>query len=103
MTSYADNQAPSELITTEEGLENVLGRPDPRVLAKVVNALDDMCLAFVARSSFVNALDDMCRAFIARSPFVIVASHDAEGRVDVSSKGDPAGFARAGPSDGHNP
>src|ERR1700684_4011803 len=76
MTPYADNPALSEFITTKEGLESVLGRPGPRVLAKVVNALDDMCLAFIARS-----------------PFVIVASHDAEGRVDVSPKGDPAGFA----------
>ena len=76
MTPDADYPALSEFITTKEGLESVLGRPDPRVLAKVVNALDDMCLAFIARS-----------------PFVIVASHDAEGRVDVSPKGDPAGFA----------
>jgi uncharacterized protein len=76
MTPYADNPALSEFITTKEGLESVLGRPGPRVLAKVV-----------------NALDDMCRAFITRSPFVIVASHDSEGCVDVSPKGDPAGFA----------
>ena len=62
MTPDADYPALSELITTKEGLESVLGRPDPRVLAKVVNALDDMCLAFIARS-----------------PFVIVASHDAVG------------------------
>ena len=65
----------SEFIATEEGLEGILGQPSPRVLAKVVNALDDICLAFIARS-----------------PFVIVASHGAEGRVDVSPKGDPAGF-----------
>ena len=76
MNPDADYPTLSELITTKEGLEGVLGRPGPRVLAKVV-----------------NALDDMCRAFITRSPFVIVASHDAEGRVDVSPKGDPAGFA----------
>jgi len=76
MTPDADYPTLSELITTKEGLEGVLGKPGPRVLAKVVNALDDMCLAFIARS-----------------PFVIVASHDAEGRVDVSPKGDPAGFA----------
>jgi PPOX class probable FMN-dependent enzyme len=76
MIPDADYPALCELITTKEGLEGVLGRPGPRVLAKVVNALDDMCLAFIARS-----------------PFVIVASHDAEGRVDVSPKGDPAGFA----------
>ena len=76
MTPDADYPALSEFITTKEGLEGVLGRPGPRVLAKVMNALDDICLAFIARS-----------------PFVIVASHDAEGRVDVSPKGDPAGFA----------
>ena len=80
MAPYADSPAPSEFITTKEGLESVLGRPDPRVLAKVVNAVDDMCLAFIARSRFLNALDDMCLAFISRSPF-------------VSPKGDPAGFA----------
>lgn len=75
MTPFADIPTLSEFITTTEGLEEVLGRPGPRVLAKVVNSLDDICLAFIARS-----------------PFVIVASHDAEGRVDVSPKGDPAGF-----------
>ena len=89
MTPDADSPALSEFITTKEGREIVLGSPDPRVLAKVVKALDDMCLAFIARSRFLNALDDMCLAFIARSPF-------------VSPKGDPAGFARAGPSDGRN-
>jgi hypothetical protein len=90
MTPDANYPSLSELITTKEGLENVLGRPDPRVLAKVAKALDDLCLAFIARSRFLNALDDMCLAFIARSPF-------------VSPKGDPAGVARAGPSDGRNP
>ena len=80
MTPYADSPAPSECITTKEGPESVLGSPGLGVLAKVVNALDDMCLAFIARSRFLNALDDMCLAFIARSPF-------------VSPKSDPAGFA----------
>jgi hypothetical protein len=90
MTPYADSPAPSEFITTKEGPESVLGSPGLGVLAKVVNALDDMCLAFIARSRFLNALDDMCLAFIARSPF-------------VSPKSDPAGFARARPSDDRNP
>ena len=40
----------------------------------------------------IDTLDDICLAFIARSPFVIVASYDAAGRVDTSPKGDPAGF-----------
>jgi hypothetical protein len=78
MTPYADSAAPSEFITTKERPESVLGSPGPRALAKVVNVLDDMCLAFIARSRFLNALDDMCLAFMARSPF-------------VSPRGDPAG------------
>ena len=66
---------PSNIIATEEGLAEIIGRPGPRVLAKVI-----------------DRLDGICRAFIARSPFVIIASHDAEGRTDVSPKGDPPGF-----------
>lgn len=76
MTPIADHPPLCEFVSTTEQLEGILGRPGPRVLAKVVSALDDICLAFIARS-----------------PFVIVASHDADGRVDVSPKGDPAGFA----------
>lgn len=40
----------------------------------------------------IARLDAHCRALIAASPFVLVASSDAAGRVDVSPKGDPAGF-----------
>jgi PPOX class probable FMN-dependent enzyme len=40
------------------------------------------------------ALDDHCRAYIAKSPFVVVASADAAGELDVSPKGDPAGFVQ---------
>jgi PPOX class probable FMN-dependent enzyme len=42
----------------------------------------------------IDHLDDQCRALIAASPFVLVASSDASGRVDVSPKGDPAGFVQ---------
>ena len=38
------------------------------------------------------ALDAHCRNFIARSPFLLLATSDAEGHLDVSPKGDPAGF-----------
>lgn len=67
----------SEIIATEPGLEEVLGKPGPRVLAKVLDRLDDICLTFIARS-----------------PFLMVASHDAEGRTDLSPKGDPPGFVQ---------
>ncbi|MCB1004299.1 MAG: pyridoxamine 5'-phosphate oxidase family protein [Acidimicrobiales bacterium] len=41
-----------------------------------------------------DTLDDHSRDFIGRSPFVLIASTDAEGRVDISPKGDPPGFVR---------
>lgn len=67
----------ADVITTVDELEAVLGKPSSRVIAKVV-----------------DSLDDICRSFIARSPFVLVASFDAEGRVDLSPKGDPPGFVQ---------
>src|SRR3954451_17049810 len=65
----------SEVITTVPQLEAVIGQPNPRVVAKVI-----------------NVLDRHCRDFIMRSPFVLIASSDASGAIDVSPKGDPAGF-----------
>jgi PPOX class probable FMN-dependent enzyme len=64
-----------ETLSTEAEIENAIGKPGQKVLAKVL-----------------NALDDICRSFIARSPFVVVASFDAAGNLDVSPKGDPPGF-----------
>lgn len=66
-----------EVLTTESEIEATIGKPGPRVLAKVV-----------------DTLDEICRDFIARSPFVVVASCDAAGRFDVSPKGDPPGFVK---------
>ncbi|WP_209018035.1 pyridoxamine 5'-phosphate oxidase family protein [Roseibium aggregatum] len=40
----------------------------------------------------IKALDSLCRQFIARSPFCLIATVDPEGVIDVSPKGDPAGF-----------
>ena len=40
----------------------------------------------------IDHLDVHCRDFIAHSPFVILASTDADGRVDASPKGGPQGF-----------
>jgi PPOX class probable FMN-dependent enzyme len=39
-----------------------------------------------------NALDAHARAFVARSPFLLLSTSDADGRADVSPKGDHAGF-----------
>lgn len=40
----------------------------------------------------IDHIDVHCQAWIASSPFLVMATHDTEGRVDVSPKGDPAGF-----------
>ena len=65
----------SDPITSEEQLLAVLGLPLPRSIAKEI-----------------SKLDAHCRGFISRSPFVFVSSCDAAGRMDISPKGDPAGF-----------
>lgn len=40
----------------------------------------------------IDHLDDICRRFIAASSFVVISSRGADGRLDLSPKGDPAGF-----------
>lgn len=48
--------------------------------------------SFRARNKVIDHVDEICRQFIAACPFVIVASRGADGLIDVSPKGDPAGF-----------
>jgi PPOX class probable FMN-dependent enzyme len=64
-----------ELIATRERLRSLYKQPSDRAHDKVI-----------------DHIDDVCRRFIAASPFVIVASRGADGRLDVSPKGDPPGF-----------
>ena len=75
----ATTTAPSfhEVLTTEVELEAILGKPNSRALAKVI-----------------DSLDEICQAFVARSPFVLVASCDVGGCMDISPKGDAPGFVR---------
>jgi PPOX class probable FMN-dependent enzyme len=42
----------------------------------------------------LSSLDVHARTFIERSPFVCIATSDRDGHVDVSPKGDPAGFVK---------
>jgi PPOX class probable FMN-dependent enzyme len=46
----------------------------------------------LVRNKAIDRIDDICRRFIAASPFVMIATRGADGRLDVSPKGDPAGF-----------
>jgi PPOX class probable FMN-dependent enzyme len=64
-----------EILTTENEVEAILGKANSRAVGKVIDRLDDICIAFIRRS-----------------PFVVVCSCDGAGRMDVSPKGDPAGF-----------
>lgn len=66
-----------EVLTSEAEVDDYLGKPNARVLAKVT-----------------DRLDNLCRDFIARSPFLVIASTDAMGRMDCSPKGDPPGFVQ---------
>ena len=67
----------SEIVTSEAQIRAVIGQPSHRVATKAV-----------------AVLDDHCRTFIANSPFLLIASCDAGGNLDISPKGDPAGFVR---------
>lgn len=62
-------------IETPEALRGLYGEPSPLVRRKVL-----------------DRLDRHCRALIAVSPFVVIGTSDAEGRQDVSPRGDPPGF-----------
>lgn len=67
----------SDVITSEAQLRAILGEP-----------------SHLAANKAVKVLDEHCRTFIASSPFIVIASSDAEGNVDISPKGDPAGFVQ---------
>jgi PPOX class probable FMN-dependent enzyme len=63
------------VVTSEQELREIVGVPGVRSVQK-------------ERST----LDVHCRAFIAHSPLVLIATAGADGRCDVSPKGDAPGF-----------
>ena len=48
----------------------------------------------VARAKQIDRLDKHCRRFISLSPFLCLGSAAADGRTDVSPRGDPPGFVK---------
>ncbi|MEM1314582.1 MAG: MSMEG_1061 family FMN-dependent PPOX-type flavoprotein [Pseudomonadota bacterium] len=66
-----------EVVADRASLRREIGAPSARVLAKVTDRID----AMTAR-------------FIAASPFAMLATRRADGGVDVTPRGDPAGFAK---------
>ncbi|MFG6414454.1 pyridoxamine 5'-phosphate oxidase family protein [Roseateles sp. DC23W] len=65
------------LIHTEAQLRALIGEPAAIVCAKITDRL--------------NAAT---RRYVEQSPFICLATSDAQGRCDVSPRGDPAGFVR---------
>lgn len=63
-------------MTTVDQLREIVGSPIQRVADKVR-----------------PRLEDVHREWLAAAPFCLVATASRDGRVDVSPKGDPAGFA----------
>jgi hypothetical protein len=61
----------------EAELREVLGEPTDLVKAKIA-----------------DRLNSLTRQFVERSPFVVVATGRPDGGLDVSPRGDPAGFVR---------
>ena len=64
-------------ISSKEDLDALSGTPLPQVLAKEL-----------------DALDEICGAFIAKSPMCVLATANPAGHVDLSPRGDPPGFAQ---------
>jgi hypothetical protein len=50
--------------------------------------------AELIRKKIADRLNPLTRQFVERSPFVVVASGRPDGGLDVSPRGDPAGFVR---------
>ncbi len=65
----------SNLVTSDEELEQLSGRPLPQIIAKEL-----------------SSLDQMCRDFIDASSFCLIASANPDGHLDISPRGDPEGF-----------
>jgi PPOX class probable FMN-dependent enzyme len=73
----ASDRWTARTITDEAALRAIIGTPLPLIVSKIL-----------------DRLNPRTRPFIERSPFVCVATTDAEGRCDVSPRGDPPGFVR---------
>jgi PPOX class probable FMN-dependent enzyme len=65
------------VVQTEAELRDLIGSPTQLVAGKIA-----------------DRLNDIFRRYIEESPFLCVATASADGRLDVSPRGDPAGFVR---------
>jgi PPOX class probable FMN-dependent enzyme len=77
----------------------------PEPFDDALTSLDDLVARYPAAKEGawrkdIGTLDDAARALIAASPLVMVASHDGDGRADVTPRGGPPGFVTV-LDDGH--
>lgn len=77
MTAALTHRLTADILQDEAQLRALIGEPLPLTCAKITDRL--------------NAAT---RRYIELSPLVCLATSDAEGRCDVSPRGDPAGFVR---------
>lgn len=68
---------PTDVLTSEAQLREILPDQYPSQTGKVI-----------------DHIDDHIRLWIERSPFLTITTVSSAGRVDVSPKGDPAGFVK---------
>ncbi len=64
-----------EVITTKERLREIVGTPSHRMAGKSI-----------------DHIDDICQRYIAASPYIVISTRGSDGLMDMSPKGDPAGF-----------
>ncbi len=68
---------PTDVVTSEKEIRSVI--PDQ----------------FTSQTGkIINHIDEHIRIWIERSPFLAMATYSASGQVDISPKGDPAGFVK---------
>lgn len=67
----------ADVISTREQLREHMGFPNQGAIDKEI-----------------TIIDPHAKNFIEHSPFMLIATSGADGRVDVSPKGDPAGFVK---------
>ncbi|MEM7743867.1 MAG: MSMEG_1061 family FMN-dependent PPOX-type flavoprotein [Pseudomonadota bacterium] len=67
----------SHFVTNRDALRSVITYASPRAAVKVI-----------------DHIDPNCARFIAASPFLVMGTYGPDGLVDLSPKGDPAGFVK---------
>ncbi|MEM7060489.1 MAG: MSMEG_1061 family FMN-dependent PPOX-type flavoprotein [Pseudomonadota bacterium] len=68
---------PNHLVTDRAALRAIIPEAGPRPAGKVI-----------------DHIDPNCARFIAASPFLVLGTYGPDGLVDLSPKGDPAGFVQ---------